>query len=272
MKELKKCVYYYKNFWNSCTPPATNFVFDSQMTWPVFLNLISRLQLNDSIVTVDFGQHVHIDNAWKCALTSSISTSTSSDAWRGYLSFSRSSLYGWTSNVRYILDGGCLRESSYSSYSHRYSYRLCVSDPANKYTASNDSDDFDDSTVSTFATPQVQFCPYNWFDLNGRCYRISDERKTIKEARKQCINISSNTSTANNDKSLFWQPDVDSNTIDKEDSFHSPTGKLVEYISDWQARMGFFLLDTVPDTGNLFHINFSIIHLKKRIYCDSFQT
>lgn len=89
MKEIQKCVYTYKNFWNSCTPPSVSFTYDGSITWLDFLNLISRLQLNDSVVSVDFDEDVVIDYSWRCQLGS---TNSVSDRWRSYNSQSRSTL------------------------------------------------------------------------------------------------------------------------------------------------------------------------------------
>jgi len=47
IKELKKCIYTYKNFWNSCTPPSVSYVYDGSLTWKIFLQVIDKLQLND---------------------------------------------------------------------------------------------------------------------------------------------------------------------------------------------------------------------------------
>ncbi|UJR31253.1 hypothetical protein I4U23_018755 [Adineta vaga] len=250
IKDLKKCVYTYKNFWNSCTLPSSIYTFDGSLSWASFLKMIETLHLNDSIVTVDFDETAVIDASWKCSSMSSLSTSTSASAWRSYLSHSRSSLYGWSSSTRYILENGCLTESSYSSYSHRYSYRICVADPIDRY--SSFSDDGNETYIAS-VSPIQKFCPTNWFDLNGRCYRISDERKTIDEARDSCINVSSSSSERQSNlvgKPRIWSVDSYGNLIDDEEFNESPTGNIVEYISEWQARLGFFLLDTDPDSDN----------------------
>jgi hypothetical protein len=244
IKELNKCVYTYKNFWNSCTPPSVTFTYDGSLTWTNYLKMINKLQLNDSIVTVDFDESVIIDQTWKCSTT----TSPSSNTWRSYFSQSRSTLYGWSSNIRYILENGCLRESSYSSYSHRYSYRLCVTDPINKYSSTDNEDN--NGTYISGINPQRKFCPTNWFDLNGRCYRMSDERKTIEQARNSCISESPSTTQSNTlDKPRIWLIDSSGKIIDEDEFNDSPSGDIVEYVSEWQARLGFFLLDTDPDSG-----------------------
>jgi hypothetical protein len=245
IKEIKKCIYTYKNFWNSCTPPSVSFVYDGSYAWNILLKIISKLQLNDSIVTIDFDESVIIERSWKCMNTTLIS---SSDTWRSYYSQSRSTLYGWSSNTRYILENGCLRESSHSSYSHRYSNRLCVTDPVNRYSITNNENS--NGTYITTINTQIKYCPTNWFDLNGRCYRISDERKTIEQARNSCISVSSSTSQSNTyDKPRIWLIDSYGNIIGGDELNDSPTGQIVEYVSEWQSRLGFFLLDTDPDNG-----------------------
>lgn len=245
IKELKKCIYTYKNFWNSCTPPSVSFVYDGSLTWKDFLKIINRLQLNNSTATIDFDESVIIDQSWKCPIVTSVSTS---DTWRSYSSQSRSTLFGWNSNSRYILENGCLRESSYASYSHRYSHRLCITDAANKYSSTDDDDD-DNATYIFAVNPQTKFCPDNWFDLNGRCYRVSEERKTIEQARNSCITVSTSNHLNTLSKPQIWLIDSTGNIIGGEELNDSPTGQIVEYVSEWQARLGFFLLDTDPDHG-----------------------
>ncbi|CAF1131269.1 unnamed protein product [Rotaria sordida] len=247
MKELKKCIYAYKYFWNSCTPPSTSFTFDDSITWNNLLKIIDKLQLKDLTVTIDFDDSVVIDSSWKCL--NSLSTSTvSSSMWSSYISRSRSTLYNFNSNTRYILEKGCLIESSYSSYSHRYSYRLCITDSINRYALTNDDDNNNETYIFSL-NPQIKYCPTNWFDLNGRCYRISDERKTIEQARNSCISISTNESTTSS-QSRIWLFDSNGNIIGGNELNDSPKGEIVEYISQWQARIGFFLLDTDPDHDN----------------------
>ncbi|CAF1125765.1 unnamed protein product [Rotaria sp. Silwood1] len=246
MKELKKCIYAYKNFWNSCTPPSISFSFDESITWNNLLKIINKLNLNNSAVTIDFDDSVVIDRSWKClsALTTTTTTTSSSYVWSSYLSRSRSSLYGWNSNTRYILEDGCLLETSYSSYSHRYSYRLCVTDPVYRYSLTDNEDN--NETYIAAVNPQIKYCPTNWFDLNGRCYRVSDERKTIEQARNSCISVSTTGSTTVGQPRI-WLMDSSGNLIVGNELNDSPKGDIVEYISEWQARLGFFLLDTDPD-------------------------
>jgi hypothetical protein len=247
IKEFQKCLYTYKNYWNSCTLPAKSYIFDGTNTWNDFLKMINTLKLNQTLVTVDFDEDVVVNSSWKCPKTYLDSTSS--------YSYSYSSYSSWNSNTRFILDHGCLRESSYSSYTHRYSNRLCITNPLNKYSLS-----LEDETNLTYiglATYQLKYCPTNWFDLNGRCYRITDEKKTIQNARNSCMTISE-TKLNKTSKSSLWINDDDDddysdNSIDDyfDDQLDdSPKGEIVQYTSEWQARLGFFLLDTIPDTGN----------------------
>ena len=172
--------------------------------------------------------------------------------WSSYYTPSRSTLYGWNSNVRYILENGCLRQRSYSAFSDRYSHRLCISNAINQFALSNTEEN--NNTYIAAIDPQIKYCPTNWFDLNGRCYRISDERKTIDEAKDSCINISASTTTTST-LNKFDIPRIrlidDNGDIigGGEELNDSPKGEIVEYVSEWQARLGFFLLDTDPDHG-----------------------
>ncbi|CAF4543378.1 unnamed protein product [Rotaria sp. Silwood2] len=245
MKELKKCIYAYKNFWNSCSPPSVGFTFDDSITWQTLLKIIDKLQLNDSAVVINFDASVVISSSWKCP--SLLSTSTASSyVWTSYLSRSRSGsgLYDQNSNTRYILEKGCLLETSYISYLYRYSHNLCVTDPVNKYSITNNEGD--NGTYIAAINPVVKYCPTNWFDLNGRCYRVSDERKTIEQARNSCISVSTTGSTTVGQPSI-WLIDSTDSVNGGSELNDSPKGDIVEYVSEWQARLGFFLLDTDPD-------------------------
>ncbi len=239
IKELKKCLYAYKSFWSSCTLPAKSFVYDDTMTWNSFLKMIDTLKLNQTLVIIDFDSDVVVNSSWKCP-------STTSDISSAYYSRSYSSYYSWNSNTRYILDNGCLRENSQSTYSHRYSTRLCITNSLNKYSSSADEET--NSTYITAIIPQIKFCPTRWFDLNGLCYRMSDERKTIRDARNSCITISKNESTKN-DKSPLWSSDDYDDDNDEDQLNDSPKGDIVQYTTEWQTRLGFFLLDTISESG-----------------------
>ncbi|CAF4389375.1 unnamed protein product [Rotaria sp. Silwood2] len=235
IKELKKCIYAYKAFWSSCASPSISYVYDRNITWNIFLKIIEKLNLKQSIVSIDFDSDITIDSSWKCSLTIND---------KSYSNSSQISYSSWSSTTRYVLDNGCLRTRSYILYSHRFLYRLCITNPINKYSISYD--DGNEMPYMSSLFPEIRFCPMNWFDLNGRCYRISDERKTIQDARNNCITTSTSESSKN-DKSHFWfiHDDDDDDDNDKDDSFKS---EIVQYTSQWQARLGFFLLDKLPDS------------------------
>jgi hypothetical protein len=92
---------------------------------------------------------------------------------------------------------------------------------------------------------------------------MSDEKKSMRNARNSCITISE-SQTNKTSKSHIWTSDDDDD--DDFDSYSnvggdyfvddqlddSPKGEVVQYTSEWQIRLGFFLLDTIPDTGNAF--------------------
>src|SRR5204862_286263 len=126
---------------------------DGSIIWDIFLKMIDRLKLNQSLVTIDFDDDIVVNSSWKCP-------STTTNTLNSYFSRSYSSYYSWNLNIRYILDNGCLRESSYSSYSHRYTNRLCITNPLNKYSSLIDDDN--NSTYITSIDPQIKFCPTNW--------------------------------------------------------------------------------------------------------------
>ncbi|CAF1131378.1 unnamed protein product, partial [Rotaria sordida] len=161
--------------------------------------------------------------------------------WSSYFSCSHSTLYNSNSNTRYILEKGCLIESSYS---HRYSHRLCITDPVNRYSITDNEGN--NETYITAVNPQIKYCPTNWFDLNGRCYRVSDKRKTIEQARNSCVDISTARSNTVGQPRI-WLMDNSGNIMIGNDLNDSLKGDIVEYISEWQARLGFFLLDADPN-------------------------
>lgn len=247
--EIDKCMHTYRSFWNSCTPPARSFVFDESMTWTNLLKSIKRLKLNETLVTIDFDEDVVVNSSWKCS-------SAYSDASRSSYIRSYSNYHSWNSNTRYILDDGCLKESSYTSYTHRYSNRLCVANPLNKYSLS--SEDLMNTSYINYPEIRLKYCPTDWFDLNGRCYRMSDERKSIDQARNSCITVQ-DTQTNKTSKSHSWSNDEEYDDYDEDQLNDSPRGEIVQYVSEWQARLGFFLLDTIPEPGQT--IFFSIVRL-----------
>ncbi|CAF4943073.1 unnamed protein product, partial [Rotaria sp. Silwood1] len=99
-------------------------------------------------------------------------------------------------------------------------------------------------------------CTRHWFDINNHCYRISNDRKTVQEARNSCINLSEA------EKKEF-EIDIISNDDDDDDMqeeaknefknsmTNSLNGEIAQYTSQWQARLGFFLLDTNPSNTKL---------------------
>ncbi|CAF1026064.1 unnamed protein product [Rotaria sordida] len=233
IKELQKCVYAYKTFWSSCITPSKVYIYDGNITWNIFLKIIEKLNLNKSIVTIDFDDDITIDSSWKCP--------------SGTIDRTYSSYSSLNYNTRYVLDNGCLRIRSYTSYIDRFSYRLCITNPINKYSISDNENENELPFLTSFYT-QIKFCPTNWFDLNGRCYRMSNEPKTIQDARNSCITISTSESN-NNDKAHFWFIDDDDN--DNNEVHDSPKSNIASYTSHWQARLGFFLLDKPPDNDEL---------------------
>jgi hypothetical protein len=238
IQELKKCLYTYKGSWSSCALPSKSYVYDGSITWNSFLKIIDRLKLNEFLVSIDFDADIIVNSTWKCP-------STSTDELNSYFSRSYSSYYGWNLTKSYILNNGCLLERSSSSYLYRYLYRLCITKPLNKY--SSDDDENNSIYIINYIDPLIKFCPINWLDLNGRCYRMSDEPKTIQNAKDSCITISEKE-TNKNDKSHSWSNEYDDDADDDQLN-DSPKGNIVQYTSEWQARLGFFLLDTVSENG-----------------------
>lgn len=126
-------------------------------------------------------------------------------------------------------------------------YRICVADPLNKYASTVD-DEFNSTLIETTFESTPRFCPANWIDLNGRCYRMSEENKTIEQARSSCITL---TDQNQNDISQTWEnEEVYDDNDDEQQLYQTSTGQIVEYVTDWQARLGFFLMDAFLPTKN----------------------
>ncbi|CAF0886021.1 unnamed protein product [Adineta ricciae] len=241
IKELNKCMNTFEFSWNSCSPPSISYIYNGNITWDVFLQIVERLGLKNSKVAVHFTQDIVIDSSLLCAKSSIVDTSS---LWSSQ-SFTYSTSSGLTK--RYILEKGCLvNENTQQTFSYRYANYLCVAEPLNQYTTSYDIRDSLYSFINE--EPEENFCPPQWLDLNGRCYRMSSERKSIQDAKSSCIALSKTTTTQNS--ALIVQPE--NNDTDDDDGLDdqlnfTPKGDIVQYTSPWQARLGFFLLDKIPD-------------------------
>ncbi|CAF0884788.1 unnamed protein product [Adineta ricciae] len=241
IKELNKCMNTFEFSWNSCSPPSISYTYNGNITWNVFLQIVERLGLKNSQVAVYFTQDIVIDSSLLCAKKSIAHTALLRQS--QLLTYSASP--GLTK--RYILENGCLvNENTQQTSSYLYANYLCVAEPLNKYTTSYDIRDSLYSFINE--EPEENFCPPQWIDLNGRCYRMSSERKSIQDAKSSCIAISKTTTTRNS--ASIVQPenedDDDDDGLDDQLNF-TPKGDIVQYTSPWQARLGFFLLDKIPD-------------------------
>ncbi|CAM4740124.1 unnamed protein product [Rotaria magnacalcarata] len=268
--ELKKCVSTKKFVYSSCDPPAASYVYDGTVTWDVFLKVIGKLELNGTTISMEFHEDVVVDRKWKCASTLSTTTAESDIELKSYLGSSSysssnywsgavrnneysysglnnwrrgSSSYTWQTIYRYVLNKGCLLEVPLTSFVGRYSHRLCTTDPVNKYSSKNSEAN---KTYMAFTNPQIKYCPTDWFDLNGRCYRISEEVKTIQQARSSCISVPQSRPTAAS-ATRIWAVNSAGSAVGGSELSDTAIGNIVKYVSEWQARLGFFLLDTDPD-------------------------
>ena len=131
----------------------------------------------------------------------------------------------------------------------------------NEYSPDRSSVEIASGFLSGIIAQPPKTCPDEWFDLNGRCYRISEERKTIDEARVSCINVSSSTVAKNPNEPRIWLIDLQGNVKGPDELSQSPPGRLVEYVAEWQARLGFFLLDTDSDDSETRDSSFSSCYL-----------
>ncbi|CAF3311986.1 unnamed protein product [Rotaria sp. Silwood2] len=238
IKELKECMSTHRGLSDPCPSSSIEFVYDGNITWHNFLKIIEKLNLTKSTVSIDFDDDVTIDPSWKCPTTNS----NPSDR--------RYSTSGF--NTQYLLDNGCLRVDSYLGPLYRLSYRLCIT-----YSTSKNSLLDDLGIYSTYTSPINQMlydCPANWLDINKHCYRISDERKTIQEARNSCITVSKAEQSKKHEEIIAYISDSDDQNDDdkkkeRDDKIKDYIGGLlkgdiVQFTSQWQGRLGFFLLDT----------------------------
>lgn len=245
VKELKKCIRPHKAYWG-CPSSSYSYVYGGEVTWNVFLEIISKLGLNDTTVNIDFRNDITVQRSWKCDTSNTYPWRTTTDRWGSYFSSTRASYYRSRSNISYVLNNGCIRETL-STYSLMYFYRLCAVNPFNR-DLPDDGDD-DDSTYVASVNPNIDYCPPYWFDLNGRCYRMSDKKKSIKSAQHACIDDNDKNPFKDSQRGITWMTESKDSAL-KENSVNTVTqGKLVQYTSEWQARLGFFLLHTTPAVG-----------------------
>ncbi|CAF4124450.1 unnamed protein product, partial [Rotaria sordida] len=103
----------------------------------------------------------------------------------------------------------------------------------------------DSDTIITACLPQ-------WLDINGHCYRISDDRKTIQEARNSCITLPKADKNSSHLDIISIFDDYANENDDMKETFSKYKnhlidifkGEIAQYTLPWQARLGFFLLDT----------------------------
>ncbi|CAF3464823.1 unnamed protein product [Rotaria sp. Silwood1] len=235
INELKKCISKYKGVSSLCPSPSMNYIYNGNLSWNIFLKIIGKLNLTKSIVSIDFDDYVTIDPTWLCPTTTNTINSNLSN--RNF-------------NTYYVLDNGCLRVRSHSLDSHILLNRLCITNPINEDSLTYDNSDYSIHLLDLNTYTDV--CPPQWFDINTECYRISDYRKTIQEARNSCIYLTEDV------KKYIKQLEVTSSSFadDRDDRekiaqhklmnllIDALQGEIVQYESQWQVRLGFFLLDT----------------------------
>ncbi|CAF3685928.1 unnamed protein product, partial [Rotaria sp. Silwood1] len=250
IKELKQCISTEQGFGSSCYSPSIPYVYDGNITWNVFLGIIEKLNLTKSIVSINFDNAVTIDPSWKCSKTTTNINKIQS-------SLSNTIHFNMNFSTNYLLDKGCLRVVSYLPYSYRLSHSLCIENPMNKNSLLY-KPRFSPIYTSTYNNRMTTNCPTNWFDLNGHCYRISDEAKTIQEARNSCINDPI-AEQIKNDQEIILNDDDDDDKKEMNNKLNTYMndllkGEIAQYTSQWQARLGFYLLDTnVSNTPSILH-------------------
>ncbi|CAF3890725.1 unnamed protein product [Rotaria sp. Silwood1] len=242
IKELEKCISTYKGLPNSCSSPSMNYIYAGNLTWNVFLKIIQKLNLTKSMVSIDFNDDITIDSSWMC--------STTSTTHKINANLSNTSPSNSNFSTNYVLHSGCLRISSHSLHSHIIANRLCIANPLNDDLSSNYS--VSDQYYEFDFAQNFPKCLPQWLDINTNCYRMLNNRKTIQEARNICVDLSEAEKNRIQQTELRLNVAEDNgNYINKEsipkimnftmDFFQ---GEIAHYTSQWQTRLGFFLLDT----------------------------
>ncbi|CAM4971429.1 unnamed protein product [Rotaria socialis] len=238
IKELKHCMFTNTDIFDSCPSPSVKYVYNGNLTWNTFLKVIKKFNLTKSIVSVDFDDDVIIDSSWKCPMnkTDNIIKSNISDT----------NYFQQSSSVNYVLDSGCLRESTYSVSSRMPMNYLCVTYPMNKKSPLDDEPHLHGRY--RYISRTIVACPPNWFDLNRQCYRMSNEPKNIQEAKNTCFSISESEEKENLGQidRLALDTEEKNEFVEEFKKFISDylKGEIVQYTSRWQTHLGFYLLDT----------------------------
>ena len=240
VKKIGKCMFTHRGLSSSCPSPSIRYVYNEIIKWNAFLKLIEKLNLTKSIVSINFASYVTINPLWKCPTTIATTNTTNSN-WSNTDYFSRKF------STFYVLENGCLRARSYSLHSRMLTNHLCIRN--SNYMDSSSAD----TRINLFYLPirfiRTAHCPSRWFDLNGHCYRMSDGRKTIQEAKNSCINLSG-VELKFAELQIIYNNDADNNDTKKEINKYMDfrksrlKGKIAQYTSTWERDLGFFLLDT----------------------------
>ncbi|CAM4762601.1 unnamed protein product [Rotaria magnacalcarata] len=234
IEELQKCVSVEKSTLTFCSSPSIKYMYDGNITWNAFLKVIEKLNLTKSMVSINFDNNATIDSSWKCSNTTHFDGST------------RSSSFYDNPKTIYILSSGCLIVTPYFYSSYRPFDTLCVEDPLNKDSLPYNSMLYE-SVLSDMDFMKF-YCPTDWFDLNRNCYRMSTESKSIQKARTSCIN-KRKADLSENDEDIVLNDDDgairnETNDEHKKSMENIENGEIVQYTSGWQARLGYYLLDT----------------------------
>ncbi|CAF1080639.1 unnamed protein product [Adineta ricciae] len=211
------------------------YIFDGQLTWNGFLEIIDSMNLTKSMIQMNFGYNMSIDSSWKC--TTNYSSSTGKE------------------EMWYTLYNGCLSEMMYPdafysalklSITKRPSQNLAYEQQYLPYYG------------SSYRKQVFYECPKNWLDVNNYCYRISDIRRTLEEAESSCISVSESNLQEESDEAMYYNANGDFyhsyawkqaylGNVDYLSKFDR--GEIVRYSSQWQGRLGFFLLHTNITNG-----------------------
>ncbi|CAM4914645.1 unnamed protein product [Rotaria socialis] len=232
VEEFQKCIFAENGFRSPCSSPSITYVYDGNITWNAFLRVIEKINLTKSMISINFNNNVTIDPSWKCLNTTNAYGPT------------QSSIFPDNTKTSYILNNGCLTVRVYSFYSYRLFDTLCIEDPLNKDSSLYKPTS--DRSILSWNNFMKTYCPDNWFDLNGNCYRMSAEPKPIQEARASCIDKPKADLSESDEDIVLNDDNTQNKTKDEYKDYmeNIEKGDIVQYTSEWQARLGYYLLDT----------------------------
>ncbi|CAF1153247.1 unnamed protein product [Didymodactylos carnosus] len=237
ISEINQCVIkQYSSYYSFSTCPLSmkEYVYDGSIEWSKYLKILDKLQLYNDRVIINFDNSITPNITWKCGQISS--STTSSVGASSYFMFPGGSMWNRIKTAEkksYFVLNGCLKETEILSY--RSDYRLCLANPLERFTAA------DNSSYILVINQLQKFCAQGWIDINNRCFKMTKEEKSISTAKNICI--SNNDRDRNEIDLMSTRSPITVDDIKSPEMNSMPSGRPLEYESEWEARLGFYLLD-----------------------------